>query len=157
MPTPTAEIPKPTLNASCGLISPEGNIIGKYRKVFLYGYENAVYTPGTLFPVFSTSYGKIGIMICYDRQKEEMVKNLKKNGAEMIFCPAGGGYGEWNDGIVKLRSKEGNIPIIFVHPSEFLVTGPSGNILNRSLFENGFDDNEDYSIGGIVRIYDLKF
>ena len=86
-----------------------------------------------------------------------MIEKLCEDSAEMVFCLAGGGYGSWNDEIVSQRSKEGNVPIIFVHPIEFLVTGPSGEILNRTLFGNQLDDNEKQTIGGIVRIYDLEF
>jgi hypothetical protein len=38
-----------------------------------------------------------------------------------------------NDPIVQARSRENQAPIVFVHPAEFLVTGPDGSILERSL------------------------
>jgi hypothetical protein len=40
---------------------------------------------------------------------------------------------ESNDPIVQARSKENRIPILFVHPAEFLVTDPSGAISKRIL------------------------
>jgi hypothetical protein len=38
-----------------------------------------------------------------------------------------------NDPIVQARSKENRLPILFVHPAEFLVTGPDGAILDRTI------------------------
>lgn len=137
------------------IISPEGKIIGKYRKKFLWGVENDKYTPGEQFPVFSTSYGKIGMMICSDRRQPESIKELTKNGTEIVFCLAGGGFGKENDQIISQRSKEGKVPIIFVHPVEFLITGTSGEILEKNFFGTELDDNEQHTIGGVVRLFDL--
>jgi hypothetical protein len=41
-----------------------------------------------------------------------------------------------NDPIVQARSRENKIHVIFVHPAEFLVTGPDGSILARTLLGN---------------------
>jgi hypothetical protein len=38
-----------------------------------------------------------------------------------------------NDPIVQARSRENGVPILFVHPAEFLVTGPDGSILDRTV------------------------
>ena len=38
-----------------------------------------------------------------------------------------------NDPIVQARSQENRTHIIFVHPAEFLVTGPTGAILSRTV------------------------
>lgn len=139
------------------LIGTKGDIIGKYRKKFLWGYEKDKYTAGDKFPVFKTEYGNIGMMICADRRKPEAIAELKKKGAEIVYCPAGGGYGPRNDRIVSQRSKEGKVVIIFVHPVEFLVTGPNGEILEQNLFGNTLDEDDNNSHGGVVRLYDLEF
>jgi predicted amidohydrolase len=113
------------------LISPEGRIIGTYRKHDL-GHESVRNTPGTTFPVFETQHGKIGIMICADRRNAGLVRQLKDNGADLLICPSGGMWGpEKNDHFLQARSRETGLPIIFVHPIEFLVTGPDGAILER--------------------------
>jgi hypothetical protein len=41
-----------------------------------------------------------------------------------------------NDPIVQARSRENRTHIIFVHPAEFLVTGPTGSILSRTILGN---------------------
>ncbi len=38
-----------------------------------------------------------------------------------------------NDPILQARSRENRTHIVFVHPAEFLVTGPSGAILSRTI------------------------
>ena len=140
---------------SAALIGPDGMLVGKYRKKFLWENEMDKYTPGKAFPAIMTEFGKVGIMICSDRRHPEAIEELNKNGADFVLCPAGGGYGKGNDMIVSQRSKEGNIPIVFVHPIEFLVTGPSGKILKSSLTGDQLDGNKKDSSGGVVQFYDL--
>ena len=38
-----------------------------------------------------------------------------------------------NHGFLQERSRENKVPIVFVHPCEFLVTGPDGAILPQTL------------------------
>jgi hypothetical protein len=41
-----------------------------------------------------------------------------------------------NDPILQARSKENRKHIVFVHPAEFLVTGPDGTILQQVILGN---------------------
>lgn len=141
---------------SAVLITAEGKPGGVYRKNFLFGDEKSRYFPGKGFPVFSTPYGNVGIMLCYDRQKTESIKELSKNNADFVFCPSGGGYGSDNDRIVAKRSKEGKLPIIFVHPIEFLVTGSSGEILKKNIFGNNLNAKSSEAVSGKVFYYTLE-
>ena len=73
------------------LIGPEGELIGKYRKVCLpRGEIEAGLTPGSEYPVFETALGKIGMMICYDGFFPEVARGLSVNGAEIIAWPVWG-------------------------------------------------------------------
>jgi len=115
------------------LIGPDGKLIGKYRKQNL-GHELGRNTPGKESSVFATPLGKIGVMICADRTDPKIVRRFCDNGADFLLCPSGGMFGpKSNDPIVQARSKENKRHIIFVHPVEFLVTGPEGAILERTL------------------------
>ena len=115
------------------IIDPDGNLIGKYRKQQL-GHEHPRNTPGTESPVFTTPLGRIGIMICADRRDPELVKRLRDGGAQLVICPSGGMFGpKSNDPIVQARSLENKVPILFVHPAEFLVTGSDGKINARTI------------------------
>lgn len=112
------------------LIGPDGALIGKYRK---HGTEGGRTTSGDSAPAFATPYGSAGLLICADRRNPELVRRFCQNGAQFLVCPSGGMFGEENDVILQSRSRENKVPIVFVHPSEFLVTGPDGSILDRTL------------------------
>lgn len=137
------------------LIGPDGKLIGTYRKKFLWVTEKEKYSAGSTFPTFQTPYGKIGIMICSDRRRSASIEALVKNGATIVFCPAGGGYGPENHRVVGQRSREGKVPIVFVHPIEFLVTGPDGSVLANRLHGESLDDIGG-SDAGIVHYFDLS-
>lgn len=73
------------------LINPAGEIVGKYRKVTLPRTEiDMGITPGNTYPVFDTSFGKVGMMICYDGFFPEVARQLSNNGAEVIAFPVAG-------------------------------------------------------------------
>jgi predicted amidohydrolase len=73
------------------LIAPDGKLVGKYRKVCLPRAEiEAGITPGTEYPVFQTSFGKVGLMICYDGFFPEPARQLSIHGAEVIAFPVAG-------------------------------------------------------------------
>jgi predicted amidohydrolase len=56
-----------------------------YRKVHLVWDEPQTHTAGNLgFPVFNTSIGKIGVLICYDNVLPESMRCLALKGAEII-------------------------------------------------------------------------
>lgn len=70
------------------VISPDGEIVAKYRKVFpWYPYE-AEFTAGEDFCVFDIGgVGRFGISICYDMWFPETVRALAWMGAEVILHP----------------------------------------------------------------------
>lgn len=72
------------------LIDATGEIAGKYRKVHLFSpyNEQRLFTPGTSVEVFSTSIGKIGMMVCYDLRFPELARKLALDGAEIICVSA---------------------------------------------------------------------
>lgn len=73
------------------LIGPDGNVVGKYRKVCLPRSEiEAGIQPGDEYPVFDTRFGKVGIMVCYDGFFPEPARELSANGAEVIAFPVWG-------------------------------------------------------------------
>ena len=73
------------------LIGPDGGIVGKYRKVCLpRGEIEGGVTPGHEYPVFQTSFGKVGMMVCYDGFFPEVARQLSNNGAEVIAWPVMG-------------------------------------------------------------------
>ncbi len=72
------------------LISSEGAVIGYYDKVhvFFQNDENRYFNAGTKTPVFNTSFGSVGIQICFDIRFPEMIRNMVKQGMKIMFVPA---------------------------------------------------------------------
>jgi N-carbamoylputrescine amidase len=81
------------------VLGPDGRMIGKYRKSSIpfmdvaqssepRGNEKFYFSPGDLgFPTFETPFGRIGILICYDRHFPEAARVLGLGGAEILFVP----------------------------------------------------------------------
>jgi predicted amidohydrolase len=73
------------------LIGPDGEVVGKYRKVSLpRGEIEAGITAGCDYPVFDTRFGRVGMMICYDGFFPEVARALSTRGAEVIAWPVAG-------------------------------------------------------------------
>jgi beta-ureidopropionase len=79
---------------SAVVIEADGSVAGKYRKTHLPHvgpcfWEKFYFKPGNLgYPVFDTSAGKIGLIICYDRHFPEVARQLGLKGAEIVFNPS---------------------------------------------------------------------
>lgn len=72
------------------LISPEGRIAGKYRKVHpaaLLSVEKIYFRGGSSFPVFRLGEWTLGFSTCYDNLFPESCRCLALNGAELIIAP----------------------------------------------------------------------
>lgn len=71
------------------LTGPEG-YVGKYRKTHLPTHsvfeEKRYYRPGYQTPVFETTLGKLGLVICYDIFFPEITRALRLQGAKFIVC-----------------------------------------------------------------------
>jgi predicted amidohydrolase len=74
------------------LVDRQGNLVGKYRKVYLPREElEGGITPGDAYPVFQTDFGRVGMMICYDVFFPDPARGLAVQGAELILMPIWGG------------------------------------------------------------------
>jgi len=80
-------------NSAC-VVERDGTIVGKYRKTHIPQvgpcfWEKFYFKPGNLgYPVFDTSVGRIGLIICYDRHFPEVARELGIKGAEIVFNPS---------------------------------------------------------------------
>ena len=77
---------------SIAVIDADGKVLGKYRKSHIpdgAGYlEKYYFNPGdTGFKIWSTTYGKIGIGICWDQWFPEAARIMALKGAEVLFYP----------------------------------------------------------------------
>jgi len=71
------------------VIGPDGSVVSRYRKQFLWTpYEDGV-TPGEDFTVFDVpGVGRFGISICYDMWFPETIRTMVWMGAEVILHPS---------------------------------------------------------------------
>lgn len=75
---------KDAIYNSAVLISDEGKALGVYRKVHLFSSEKEYFRPGDDYPLFETSIGKIGMMICWDTAFPEVARTYALKGVELI-------------------------------------------------------------------------
>ena len=73
-------------------INRQGNIVDKAKMVHIAQaenfYEQDYYTPSDDgFKVFDTEYGKVGVVICYDRHLPESIRTCVLKGADLIIIP----------------------------------------------------------------------
>lgn len=74
------------------VIDADGSNLGIYRKTHIpddhYYQEKFYFVPGdTGFQVFDTTYGKIGVGICWDQWFPETARAMALLGAELLFYP----------------------------------------------------------------------
>ncbi len=109
------------------LLDREGNLAGKYRKVYLPREEiEAGITPGDEFPTFATDFGRIGMMICWDVQYADPARALALRGAELLLMPIWGG----NETLAAARAIENHVFLAasgYDHPT--YVMDPTGERL----------------------------
>jgi predicted amidohydrolase len=71
------------------LLHPDGTV-SAYRKWFLPNAgpfeEKIFFDQGEELPVFTTAFGKIGLLICYDVHFPEIAKALTFQGADLLTC-----------------------------------------------------------------------
>ncbi len=79
------------------VIDADGSYLGKYRKQHIPDdpgyYEKFYFTPGDDgYKVFSSKYGKLGILICWDQWYPEAARITALKGAEILFYPTAIGW-----------------------------------------------------------------
>ncbi len=71
-------------------IDRDGKIKGAYQKLHLFRLtlEHEFYTPGNQARVIDTSFGPVGLMICYDLRFPELARRLFLDGARLFIVSA---------------------------------------------------------------------
>lgn len=78
-------VKKDVLYNSAVLIDDLGEVKGVYRKVHLFASEKDFFRAGCSYPVFKTSIGNLGIMICWDTGFPEVARCLALQGADLLI------------------------------------------------------------------------
>jgi beta-ureidopropionase len=74
------------------LIDRRGEVVGKYRKVYVFWGEGLV--PGRDgVPTFDTDFGRIAMLTCFDLNFAELWHDAELRGAEIVFWPSAYGGG----------------------------------------------------------------
>ncbi len=110
------------------IIDRGGRLIGHYDKTHCQTHDRK-FTPGDSLPVYRADFGLFGVMICADRRWPETVRTLALKGARVIFNPTYGMCDELNLRMMRTRSYESEVYIVFTHPRQALITGPGGEIV----------------------------
>ena len=116
---------------AAALIDDQGRLLGSYHKTHVRyeaipSHHDNRYLAGEDLPVWETSLGRIGMMICADRRVPEVARTLRLRGAELIMNPSYGAWGTDNEHWMRTRSVDCGVFICFAHPSESLITDPEG-------------------------------
>ena len=160
------------------LIGPDGGIIGKYSKTHVppRPEEKFYFSPGSEFPVFPTEIGKIGMVICYDREFPEPIRVLSLKGAEMVLVPSvifPRDKAKYPDGWVmvnRARAYDNGVFGVFVNRGgkesgkeyfgHSMIVDPRGKVLAQAGFEEcvitASIDLEDDEIWRRRRAYDME-
>ena len=82
---------------TAAVIDADGSLLGLYRKMHIPEdpdyYEKYYFTPGDLgYPVWTTRYGKIAVLICWDQWFPEAARLVALQGAEILFYPTAIGW-----------------------------------------------------------------
>lgn len=76
-----------TVYNSAAVLDGDG-MVAVYRKVHLWGHEQRLFTPGDQPPpVVQTSWGNLGVLVCYDLEFPEMPRALGLAGCDVIAVP----------------------------------------------------------------------
>jgi predicted amidohydrolase len=118
------------------LIDRAGQIVGQYRKTHLTISEALLQgkTPGDMYPVFETDFGRVGYMICYDNHFPEVARALAIQGADvLVFSNMGDGREEgilWEP-YIRTRALDNQVHIVAaVNGGRSCIVSPRGELLS---------------------------
>ena len=63
---------------SAVMIAPDGNILGRYSKIHLFGAEREYLCAGDSISTIDTEFGTVGMSICYDLRFPELYRKMNE-------------------------------------------------------------------------------
>ncbi|GAB4241249.1 MAG: carbon-nitrogen hydrolase [Candidatus Methylacidiphilales bacterium] len=82
---------------TAAVLDADGSLLGLYRKMHIPDdpafYEKFYFTPGDLgFKTFTTRFGKLGVLVCWDQWYPEAARLTALSGAQILFYPTAIGW-----------------------------------------------------------------
>jgi predicted amidohydrolase len=132
------------------LLAPDGRICGHADMVHIFSAENFwekdYYTPSKDgFKVFDTPFGRIGIVICFDRHIPEAIRSVALQGASIVLIPAANLTGEPLDVFeaeIRAAAYQNNVYIAMCNrvgeedalsfAGQSVIVGPDGTIMAKA-------------------------
>jgi predicted amidohydrolase len=127
-------------------IDVDGHLKGNYQKLHLFPLtgEHLYYTAGNKIATIDSSFGRIGLMICYDLRFPELARELFLQGAQMILVSAQWPKArkeQWKT-LVKARAVENQLFMVCSNrtgmeddlefPGMSMIVDPMGNTLAKA-------------------------
>jgi predicted amidohydrolase len=115
------------------LISDKGKILLKHRKINLLSeLMNPPYTPGKTVDVVETKFGRIGLLICADTHKDEILNRMAALKPDLLLIPYGyaaeenkwPGHGKELEKVVKQTAKKTGAPVVGTNLVGEITKGP---------------------------------
>lgn len=126
---------------SAALLGPDGELMGTYRKTHIPGFgkwlERMYFKPGSSYPTFDTSIGRVGILICWDRHFPENWRKLTMGGAQVVVVPAA--VPRWHTETIE-----------YVTRTRALENGIFAVMANRPGREDSENDSVEYTGSSII-------
>ena len=95
------------------IINPDGEIIGRHRKIKTLGGAEAWSTPGWKIAPYDCDGTQAGVLICADAYRNDVAEVLASKGAQILISSVSWGPGHCGpDGEWEARSAETGLPII---------------------------------------------
>lgn len=130
---------KPRAHNACRLISPSGECQGIVRKQHLFGRETLEFSPGEHSSPMSCDGVKVGVAICYDTEFTDVVRNLAREGAQVVLVPNHDPeipnylFSYLHAAIIPFRAAENGIPIVWAEKNALsMIVGRDGLIVAQA-------------------------
>jgi predicted amidohydrolase len=108
------------------LVSPQGKLAMRYRKV----HPDAEWciTPGKELAPVDTPLGRLGMLICSDRNTVDNWSTLGVQGVEAVLLPMNGGGGPENTAVLRQRARDNGCAVVVANSWSSVLIGPLGEV-----------------------------
>lgn len=130
-------------------IGPDGSVLGRYAKAFLWHFDRRWFRPGAVYPVIDAPFGRVGMLICADGRLPEIARCLAVGGARLLIdltawvawgLDPGDLTSVQREYLMRARAIENGVPVVaadkagveqntIVYCGRSCVIGPDGELL----------------------------